>query len=316
MNDLHKKLTQAIIMGENPKVLAKGFAKYVSDEAAKSIRAKKSRAENLIMTETAYFRSEGQRRCYKELDVEEFENCATLDSRTSEVCRDMDGTHFPVSEMQPGLNCPPFHNRCRTATCPYFNDEFTAAEVRAARAEDGSYYTVPADMTYREWRNSLTDSQRQELNLQTKAARNRSADKEQHERYKKVLGTKNVPKSLDEFQRLKYNDSEGWAELKEVYRNETKPHLQAQLVYTLPNGEKDFIPDKAVMSAVRTIAGAGSKKKLRVEDKLISEYGGAPGEWRKRVGKIESEKYIFDVHWYELNEKQYRTKLKNRSDKK
>ncbi len=151
VNDLHKKLTQAIIMGENPKVLAKGFAKYVSDEAAKSIRAKKSRAENLIMTETAYFRSEGQRRCYKELDVGEFENCATLDSRTSEVCRDMDGTHFPVSEMQPGLNCPPFHNRCRTATCPYFNDEFTAAEVRAARAEDGSYYTVPADMTYREW---------------------------------------------------------------------------------------------------------------------------------------------------------------------
>lgn len=151
VNELHKTLSQAIIMGENPKVIADGFVKYVSDEAARTYKQKKSRAENLVITETAYFRAEGQRKSYKELGVEEFENCATLDSKTSEICRDMDGTHFPVSEMQPGLNCPPFHPRCRTATCPYFNDEFTADEVRAARAADGSYYTVPADMTYREW---------------------------------------------------------------------------------------------------------------------------------------------------------------------
>lgn len=151
VNELHKTLSQAIIMGENPKVIADGFVKYVSDEAARTYKQKKSRAENLVITETAYFRAEGQRKSYKELGVEEFENCATLDSKTSEICRDMDGTHFPVSEMQPGLNCPPFHPRCRTATCPYFNDEFTADEVRAARAADGSYYTVPADITYREW---------------------------------------------------------------------------------------------------------------------------------------------------------------------
>lgn len=219
VNELHKTLSQAIIMGDNPKVIADGFVKYVSDASAKTYKQKLSRAENLVMTETAYFRAEGQRKSYKELGVEEFENCATLDSRTSEICRDMDGTHFPVSEMQPGLNCPPFHPRCRTATCPYFNDEFTADEERAARSEDGEYYTVPADMTYREWRDSMTDSKRQELDFRTKAARNRSADKEQHERYKKVLGTKNVPKSLDEFQDLKYNDSEGWADLKYYYRN-------------------------------------------------------------------------------------------------
>lgn len=151
VNELHKKLTQAIIMGKNPKVLTKGLAKYVSDEAAKSFRSKKSRAENLVMTETSFFRSEGQRRCYKELGVDEFENCATLDAKTSEICRDMDGTHFPVSDMQPGINCPPFHNRCRTATCPYFDDEFASDELRAARGADSSYYTVPADMTYREW---------------------------------------------------------------------------------------------------------------------------------------------------------------------
>ena len=155
VNELHKTLSQAIIMGDNPKVIADGFVKYVSDASAKTYKQKLSRAENLVMTETAYFRAEGQRKSYKELGVEEFENCATLDSRTSEICRDMDGTHFPVSEMQPGLNCPPFHPRCRTATCPYFDDEFTADEERAARSEDGAYYTVPADMTYREWKKTF-----------------------------------------------------------------------------------------------------------------------------------------------------------------
>ena len=158
VNDLHAKLTRAIIMGDNPKVLAKGFAKYVSDEAAKSFKSKKSRAENLIMTETSFFRSEGQRKCYNDLGVDEFENCATLDSRTSETCRDMDGTHFLVKDMKPGVNCPPFHNRCRTATCPYFDDEFTLDEVRAARADDDSYYTVPANMQYREWKSKYVDN--------------------------------------------------------------------------------------------------------------------------------------------------------------
>lgn len=158
INDLHTKLSQAIIMGENPKVLAKGFAKYVSDEAATSFKSKKSRAENLIMTETAFFRTEGQKRSYKELGVSEFENCATLDSKTSEQCRDMDGTHFPVSEMKAGVNAPPFHNRCRTATCPYFNDEFTVDELRAARnKQDEGYELIPSDMKYREWYSTYVD---------------------------------------------------------------------------------------------------------------------------------------------------------------
>jgi len=50
-------------------------------------------------------------------------------------------------------------------------------------------------------------------------------------------------------------------------------------------------------------------------------YGGKPEDWKKKVGKIESDKYIFDIHWYELNGyelngKQYEMKLKNRGDKK
>ncbi len=112
---------------------------------------------------------------------------------------------------------------------------------------------------------------------------------------------------VDRTEDLRYNDEEN--------KQEKQPYLQEQLDYTLANGEKAFIPAKAVMKSARTIAGKGSKTELRAESRLIDAFGGKQGEWKKRVGKIESAKYIFDVHWYELNRKQYKAKLKHRGDK-
>lgn len=42
---------------------------------------------------------------------------------------------------------------------------------------------------------------------------------------------------------------------------------------------------------------------------------GKKGEWKKRIGKVESDKYIFDVHWYESDSKQYDVKLKYGKEK-
>lgn len=55
---------------------------------------------------------------------------------------------------------------------------------------------------------------------------------------------------------------------------------------------------------------------MRNADNLAKKYGGNPQDWIKKVGKIESSKYIFDVHWYELNGIQYEAKLKYRREKK
>lgn len=142
------------------------------------------------------------------------------------------------------------------------------------------------------------------------------ADKVQYVKYRNALGLKTMPSSFDKFQDLKYNDVERWKEIKALYREETKPYLQKRFDYILQNGEKNFIPTGAVMTSARTIARKGSKTDLRVEDNLINAFGGQQDEWKKRVGKIESEKYIFDVHWYELNGKQYEAKVKYRGDKK
>ena len=102
-----------------------------------------------------------------------------------------------------------------------------------------------------------------------------------------------------------------------IIKQKDELHLQGQLAYVLPSGEKNFIPDKTLILSRKVIAGAGSDKKLRVEQRLANRYSSSKiGEWQKCVGKVESEKYIFDIHWYEKDGVQYEMKLKNRSDKK
>lgn len=143
INQLHTSLTQMLITGDGPD-------KAISN-ISKAMNSTKYQAGRLVMTESAYFGSLAQRDCLKELDVEKYEIVATLDSHTSEICREMDGKVFKMSEYEAGVTAPPFHVNCRSCTCPYFDDEFAGGE-RAARGEDGKTYYVPADMTYKEWK--------------------------------------------------------------------------------------------------------------------------------------------------------------------
>lgn len=155
INNLHTDLTQSIIRGEDPQ--------KAINQLAKDMNVSRSQAGNLIMTETAAISATAQKDCFKELDVKEFEVVETLDGSTCEICQDMDGKHFPMSDYRIGETVPPFHPRCRGCTCPYFSDEFTTGE-RAARGEDGGVYYVPEDMTYKEWKETyVQDAEQEEL---------------------------------------------------------------------------------------------------------------------------------------------------------
>ena len=140
VNELHTKLTQSIIRGENPKKLVNDFAKR--------FKVSKSQAKNLIMTESAFFASASRKDCFNDLDVEKYEIIATLDLRTSNICRELDGKVFDMKDYQVGITAPPFHCRCRTTTAPSFEDE---EGYRAAKGEDGKTYYVPSSMKYNEW---------------------------------------------------------------------------------------------------------------------------------------------------------------------
>jgi len=150
---LQDEMLKGILVGSSPDKAINHMSQFVS----KKFKHAKSQAACLVQTEQAYFSSLATKDSYKELGVEEFEILATLDSHTSEICQKMDGKHFPLSKYRVGVTAPPFHPRCRTTTVPYFNDEFTAEEMRIARGEDGKTYHVPADMTYKEWKKAFVD---------------------------------------------------------------------------------------------------------------------------------------------------------------
>lgn len=152
VNNLHQELTRNVLLGKSPDEAIKHMEKFVDE----SIKNAKYCAGRLIMTEEAYFHSVSQKEAFNDLNVEEFEIVATLDNRTSEICREMDGKHFLMKDYQAGITAPPFHCFCRSITCPYFNDEWSKGE-RIARGEDGKTYYVPEDMKYKEWKKKYVD---------------------------------------------------------------------------------------------------------------------------------------------------------------
>lgn len=143
VRNLHTELTQNIIRGASPQ--------KAIDSLSKTMEVSRNQAGRLIMTESAAISSVAQKDCLKELGVERYEILATLDGQTSEICRDMDGKVFDMKDYKVGVTAPPFHPNCRSTTVPYFDDEFTEGEQRAARDGDGETYYVPADLKYKDW---------------------------------------------------------------------------------------------------------------------------------------------------------------------
>lgn len=145
VSEIDTQLKRNIALGKGPDEAATAIAKR--------FETSKSNAYRLVMTESAAISAKATKKCYDELDVEEFEVLETLDAHTCEICGAMDGKHFPKSQYEIGVTVPPFHPRCRGTTVPYFDDMEGYGE-RAARDLDGSTFYVSSDTTYEQWKNS------------------------------------------------------------------------------------------------------------------------------------------------------------------
>ena len=109
-------------------------------------------ARRLIRTECCFFASELTAQAYKECGIKKYRYVATLDLRTSKICRELDGKVFLVSQRQAGKNYPPMHPWCRSTTISDIDDETLSRMTRAAyNPETGRTEKVPANMTYDEW---------------------------------------------------------------------------------------------------------------------------------------------------------------------
>ncbi|ENY93819.1 SPP1 gp7 family phage head morphogenesis protein [Hungatella hathewayi 12489931] len=195
VNNLHTELTQSIIRGAD--------LKQAIDNLAKTMEVSKAQAGRLIMTESAAISAAAQKDCFKDLAVERYEILATLDSHTSDICQEMDGKVFEMKDYEVGTTAPPFHPNCRSTTIPYFDDEFTKDEERAARDEDtGKTHYVPADMKYEEWeKQAVVNSMPQDQEIKITKKMNQNAysvdrhmvnSKEYHDKYEQLNIGKNT----------------------------------------------------------------------------------------------------------------------------
>ncbi|ABN53678.1 MAG TPA: phage head morphogenesis protein [Hungateiclostridium thermocellum] len=145
---LKEDITTMLIQGKNPQTLARDFARR--------FKTKEYEAYRLLHTESSFIIEQGTLAAYKEDGVEKYQILATLDMRTSDICRSEDGKIYDVDEATVGVNYPPYHPFCRTTTVPYYED----AEVGTRVARDpvtGRSYEVPANMTYEQWKNRYID---------------------------------------------------------------------------------------------------------------------------------------------------------------
>lgn len=143
--DLRENLVTGMIRGESLDTMAGRIKKRMG--------VAYSAAKTLVRTETAYVYEQATKEAYEQCDIEWYEYLATLDNKTSEVCRNLDGKHFRVKDAMPGRNYPPMHPNCRSTTVCWFPDEEGKKKqtTRLAKDGDGKYYEVPADMTYKQW---------------------------------------------------------------------------------------------------------------------------------------------------------------------
>ena len=108
-------------------------------------------ADRLVRTETNHFNNEADALAYEEMDVDKYVFLATLDTRTSTMCQEMDNKVIPIKERQVGVNYPPLHPNCRSKTRAYMGEEIEKTLQRRARNPITGKNEVIGNMSYKEW---------------------------------------------------------------------------------------------------------------------------------------------------------------------
>ena len=154
-DELAEQLQQTLMKG----VLTGASSGRMANEIIERFHASYSRALTLTRTESSHCANSAELARYKDTEVKKYRYVATLDTRTSEICRELDGKEFPVEDAKPGTNYPPMHPRCRSTTIEALSQELISRLKRRARnPETGELVTVPGNMTYREWYEKYVES--------------------------------------------------------------------------------------------------------------------------------------------------------------
>lgn len=111
---LKETLTQGLIQGQSPDVMARNFRRCGFGKTGQSGIA--GRAETLIRTEATNIIEQAQKQTYIDNDIEEYVYMTAKDHRVCDKCEALNKKPFPVGEAAQGKNYPPMHPRCRCTT--------------------------------------------------------------------------------------------------------------------------------------------------------------------------------------------------------
>ena len=140
VKNIKKTLSNGFVRGESNQKMAKNLNDVVNGGYKNAVR--------LIRTETTHVANKSTIEAYTECDVEQYKYLATLDNRTSEKCKNLDGKVFDLKDAQVGTNLPPAHVACRSTTTAFFGQDYAE---RIARDKTGKNIFVRGNITYAEW---------------------------------------------------------------------------------------------------------------------------------------------------------------------
>lgn len=190
----------------------------ISQEIAARFSVGYNDARRLIRTEASYVTNQMQLEAYKEMGVTKYIYVATLDLRTSKICRSLDKKTFEVKDATVGVNYPPMHPWCRSTTMEWVSAELLAKmEQNAWDPVNQRTVTVPADMTYEQWYDKYVKNGTKAPQNEPQAPTERNLTRAQYDRYKERLGDA-FPFTYDEFIKMKSDKGE-WARWQQAYKD-------------------------------------------------------------------------------------------------
>jgi SPP1 gp7 family putative phage head morphogenesis protein len=139
--ELNTTLKDGLIIGKSPQEIARDIAKKLDVETFYASR--------IVRTEGSFFHNLVSLERIKKGDHEKVKIIATLDKRTSEICRHKDQQIVEVAKAEVGVTIPPFHPFCRSTIVPYIEDIENLSNTRLAKDQvtDKYYYTEAKDYT-------------------------------------------------------------------------------------------------------------------------------------------------------------------------
>lgn len=266
--------------------------KEMTDSINEQFLSGRNRARRLVRTESSYIHNEAHFQAYKDYGIEEYRFVATLDLRTSQICRERDGSVYMVNDKKIGVNAPPMHPWCRSTTIMNLDDETMHNLERFARDPvTGERMKVPADETYKEWYQRMVEKHGAEaINTAGKSTKNYSSDKVQYQNYINVLGNKFVPDTLEEFQKIKYGNEKQWNDLKYKFRTVNRYKTD----YGKVDAETILELDREALTAkdkyMTTKAGKGNVASMKIGDDIYIASGQISGVFEPNYLNYKGEK--------------------------